>query len=521
MCFSLAIIPSGDVGLRTHENQYSWQLGSDMHQKKLSGSLDTNLDRLKLLFRDDATFVVRSFSSRSAHPLRFSIAYLSGMTDLHVAHQVLKTLMQSDLSDDMPRRALITLIPQCYISAPGINQIMAFGEVLTAILMGDFALFVDGLDKAFVIPSSGYKKRDISKSLTEAPVHGPKESFLEDLDTNLIMVRRKIKNSQLKFLRMTVGTITRTKICICYMDNLVRKDIVSEVKERLNKVDIDGILDSGYLQKLIRDHPYSFFELMNSSEKPDSTAAEILEGRIAIFVDGSPFVLTVPYILTEMAQASEDYYINFFYSSFNRILRVIGIFGSILIPGVYLSITTYHMEILPSSVLISLAEARSGIPFPAWWNLFLTLLVFDLIREATTRMLPHVSDSMSFVGTLVLGSILMDSRIICAPVIIIAGLSGILTLLNMSMSSTIIVMRYTLLLGAAFFGIYGTALLFSLSVLHLVSLRSFSVPYFMNLSRFDDHNSQDIWIRAPWRLMKLRPKIFGSRNPKRQATSDI
>jgi len=507
--------------LRTQEKKDLLQSGDDICQKKLSGSLSKNLDRLRLLFRDDATFMIRSFSSRSAHPIRFSIVYLDGMSDLFIMHQLIKSLMRSDLTEDMPRRELITVIPQCHISDPGVHQIMLVGDVLKALLKGDLVLFVDYLDHAFVVPTNGYRKRDISESLTETPINGPTESFLEDLESNLTMVRRKITSSHLKFVPMTVGTITRTKIYISYMDNLVRKDIVEEVKERLNRVDIDGILDSGYIQELIRDHPYSIFEMINSSEKPDSCAAEILEGRVAIFVDGSPFVLTVPYILAEMTQASEDYYLNFFFASFNRFLRTIGIFGSILIPAVYLSITSYHLEILPYPILISIAQSMEGIPFPAWLNLFMTLLIFDIIREAITRMMPHISESMSFVGTLVLGNILIESRIICAPVIIIAGLSGILTLLNMSMSSTIIVMRYTLLLGAAFFGIYGTALLFSLSVLHLVSLRSFSVPYFMNLSRFDDPNSQDIWSRAPWRLMKLRPKIFGSRNPKRQATSDI
>ena len=295
--------------------------------------------------------------------------------------------------------------------------------------------------------------------------------------------------------------------------------VLKELEKRLNDIDIDGIIDSGYIQELIKDAPFSPFETIGSSERPDVIAAKLLEGRIALFVDGSPFVLTVPYVVAENFQANEDYYNNYIISSINRLIRGITAVTTITIPAIYLSIATYHQEMMPTPMLLSLSASRQDVPIPTALSLFLMLFIFDIIREATTRMPVHISQAISIIGTIILGQAAVEARLVSAPVLIVTALTGITTLINMNFLSAAIIFRNFLLLGAAFLGIYGFLLCFIIMYLHLMSMRSFGVPYMMNVTKVMNYDGQDAWIRAPWWTMTLRPKIIGIKNLVRQSSA--
>jgi spore germination protein KA len=238
----------------------------------------------------------------------------------------------------------------------------------------------------------------------------------------------------------------------------------------------------------------------------------LLEGRIALFVDGSPFVLTVPYVVGENFQSNEDYYNNYILASINRFLRGFTAVITIAIPAIFLAIVTYHQEMLPTPMLLSIISSRQDVPIPTSVSLFLMLFIFDVIREATTRMPSNISQAVSIIGTFVLGQAAIEARLVSAPVLIITALTGITTLMNMNFLSAAIIFRNIILLGASFMGIYGFFICFVLMYLHLMSIRSFGVPYMMSVTMAKNHDGQDAWIRAPWWSMTLRPKIIGVRN---------
>lgn len=377
---------------------------------------------------------------------------------------------------------------------------------------------MDGYDKALVISSKGWQTRSISEPEAAKVVRGPREGFTESIMMNLTMVRRRIKNPDLKLKFKEIGERTHTKTCICYIEGLALESILSELEQRLNKIDIDGIIDSGYIQELIRDAPFSPFETVGSSERPDVIAAKLLEGRIALFVDGSPFVLTVPYVVVENFQANEDYYNNYIFATINRLIRGFNAVFSPCIPAIFLSLVTYHQEMLPTPLLLSISAARQGVPFPTALSLFLMLFMFDILREVGTRMPAPIGQAVNIVGTLVLGQAAVEAKLVSAPVVIITALSGITTLMNMPFIGASIIWRNLLLFGAAFMGIYGFFMVLIVLYMYLISMRSFGVPYMMNVTKVKNHDGQDAWVRAPWWTMTLRPKIIAARNLVRQSS---
>ena len=288
-------------------------------------------------------------------------------------------------------------------------------------------------------------------------IRGPREGFTESIIVNLTLLRRKIKNPELKFRFKDIGIRTNTKICISYIEGLAQESIIRELEKRLDDIHIDGILDSGYIQELIRDAPVSPFETVGSNERPDVTAGKLLEGRIALLSTGSPFVLTVPYMVGENFQSNEDYYNNYILASMNRFLRGFTAVITIAIPSIYLAIVTYHQEMLPTPLLLSIIASRQDVPIPTSVSLFLMWFIFDIIREAITRMPTHISQAVSIIGTIVLGQAAIEARLVSAPVLIITALTGITTLMNMNFLSAAIIFRNIILLVHHLWGYTGSS----------------------------------------------------------------
>ncbi|NLM10350.1 MAG: spore germination protein, partial [Clostridiaceae bacterium] len=345
---------------------------------------------------------------------------------------------------------------------------------------------------------------------------GPREGFTEHIISNISLIRRRIKNPNLKFKFLQLGKQTNTTVCITYIEGVALESVLVELEQRLNRIDIDGILDSGYIQELIEDSPLSTFPTIGYTERPDVVVARMLEGRIAVIVDGSPFVLTVPHIFIENIQVSEDYYDHFIFGSFNRFLRTTASIATISIPAVYLALVTYHQEMIPTQLLITLSASLEGVPLPTSLSLIIMLIIFDVLREAGARMPSAVGQTVNIVGTLVLGQAAVEAQLVSAPVIIITAISGITTLVLPTLIESVVLLRLFLLVLSSFMGLYGYFIGIILIFLHLMSIRSFGVPYMMSITRFKDHDGQDSWIRAPWWSMTLRPKIIGAKNLIRQ-----
>lgn len=505
---------------KTTENKlHNEEIKKDIATKRLNKSLDTNISLFKNIFKDDETFIIREFQNKNLKAARCCIIYIEGMVNIEIVNEnIIQPVLHSDLLDDIESDNLLEELSKKVIVSNNVNLETNVSKMVSSIIYGDTLFLLEGYDKVLVISSKGWQSRSITEPDSSRVVRGPREGFTESILVNLSMVRRKINNPNLKFKFREIGERTNTKTCICYIEGLALEGILSELEQRLDKIEIDGIIDSGYIQELIKDAPYSPFETVGSSERPDVTAGKLLEGRIALFVDGSPFVLTVPYLFVENVQANEDYYNNYIYSSINRLIRGVTAVTSIAIPAAYLSVVAYHQEMLATPLLLSIYASRQDVPIPTSISLFVMLIIFDILREAGTRMPAPIGQTMSIIGTIVLGQAAVEARLVSSPVIIITAITGITTLINMNLVSASIIFRNFLLLGASFLGIYGLFMCLIVMYLHMMSIRSFGVPYMMNVTKARDHDGQDAWIRAPWWTMTLRPKIIAAKNLVRQSS---
>jgi Bacillus/Clostridium GerA spore germination protein. len=381
-------------------------------------------------------------------------------------------------------------------------------------LFSGYVILVLDDTKIYSIAMAGIKDRAVTEAITETVTRGPKESFTESISTNRALIRRKIKNPNLWLENMRIGKMTQTDVSIMYINGIVTDKIVDEVRSRLSRIQIDGILESGYIEELIQDAAYSPFPTMYNSERPDVIAAELLEGKVAILVDGTPHVLIVPALFISFMHSAEDYYQRADISSLIRILRFVGIFIALLGPSLYIAITTFHQEMLPTQLLIGLAAQREGIPFPAFIEALIMEITFEILREAGVRMPRTMGQAISIVGTLVIGQAAVDAGIVSAAMVIVVSITAISSFVvpAMNMSISIRMIRFLLMGLAASFGLYGIILGIFVLVFHLCSLRTFGVPYMSPFGPFIAQDTKDTLLRLPHWAMRKRLRLINQKN---------
>lgn len=486
---------------------------------KLENSLESNIALFKSIFKNDDTLIFRRFENPQNIKISCCIVFIEGMINSEIVNE---NIIQPIIGYTLPNRESnsIDFLQYKLIVSNNVEKTSDLDKMLESIMSGDTLLLMESNAEALIITSKGWKSRSIEEPITETVLRGPREGFTESLLTNLSLVRRKLKTTDLKFEFNVMGERSRTKTCLCYIEGVANEKIIEELKSRLNDICIDGVLDSGMIQELIRDSPFSPFKTIGNSERPDVIAAKLLEGRIALLVDGTPTVLTVPHLFVEIFQSNEDYYMNFYFSSIGRLLRFLSLVISISVPAIYVALVTFHQEIVPTPLIMSIAASRQGIPFPTIIEVLGLLLLFEILREAGTRMPSFIGQSLSIVGALVVGQSAVEARFVSAPIVIITALSGITGLMLPRIKGAIIIIRTVFIILASIIGLYGYLFGICGVLLHLYGLRSFGVPYMSNLMSLEPQELKDTVIRAPWWYMKQRPKLISNRDHKRQSTGE-
>ncbi|WP_240344086.1 spore germination protein [Paenibacillus sp. SYP-B3998] len=459
---------------------------------------------------------------------RFTIAllYMDGLVDTQVVNQsIVHSLLARNRSTWMAEAAARTS-PLLYLQ----DEVLTVGEIgfftnmdhlFDRLMSGDVILLMEGYAEGLNIGAAGWEDRNVSEPTSQAVVRGPMEGFTENIRTNTALIRRKIKDPQLWLHMRAVGTVTKTNVAVMYINHIADEGIVQEVFRRLDKINIDGILESGYIEEFIQDKFWTPFPTVYNSERPDTIAGGLLEGRVAILVDGTPFVLLVPAFFVQFFQSSEDYYQRSDVSSLMRLIRYLAFLIAMLAPSLYIAVTTFHQEMLPTNLLINLAAQREGVPFPAFIEALLMEITFEILREAGVRMPKTVGQAVSIVGTLVIGQSAVEAGVVSAVMVIIVAITAISSFVlpanNISISVRMI--RFVLMGLAASFGLVGIMIgLFAL-MFHLNSLRSFGVPYMSTFAPFSFSNHKDSLFRVPWTRMLTRPMETGKRNKVRQSES--
>lgn len=475
---------------------------SEVHKmEKISKNLNENIRYLKDIFKNDSTFIVRHLETRAGQ--RCCVFFCDGMVSTPVVNDSVVRPVVSWNEKILPGSEIADLKTKV-LFANDIKIAKTFDDAISAILYGDTLLVTEGADMALIINTKGFALRSISEPGGEKIVTGPREGFTEGIMQNTTLIRRRLKSEKLKFSFVSLGTVSKTTCCVCYIDGIADENVVNELKKRLEKVKIDGILNSNYIEENITDRKGSPIELIGKTERPDVVASRLLEGRVALIVDGTPVALTMPYIFIEQFQSAEDYYANPFFSSFSRLVRIMGFFVAISALPVYISLITYHPEMLPSPLLFSISAARDNVPLPTVLEAFALLISFDILREAGKRTPDVIGQTMSIVGALILGQAAVEARFVSAPMIIVVAISGITGLMLPNMRSLITFSRLMLMALSSFMGLYGYifGLLWMMS--YIVSTSSFGVPVIGGKLW-----GEDSFIRVSWSRMKPWGRFIG------------
>lgn len=486
---------------------------SDYEKVFLSGRLEDDIALFKEIFKKDVILRVKKIKARNRVPLDCALVYMDGMVDSEQLNDaVIKPLLVSSPQNDS--QSIAEYIENQVLFARDVKKAQNVAKMLEGILYGEALILIDTQSIGLMVDTKGWRTRGIKEPEEERILQGPREGFEEAALLNIAMLRRKLQTPDFCTEMLRVGRRTATMVFICYLDTLADEKTVNKIKKRIKEIDIDGILDSNYIAEQIRDRKYSIFKTTGSTERPDVVAAKLLEGRIAIIVDGTPVVLTIPYLFSENFQSDEDYYLNFLVSGWGRLLRYICFFLSIGLPAIFIALSTFHKQLLPTSLAIAVLELRGGVPFSPFTEGLILIFIFEILRETGIRMQQSLGHTLSIVGGLVVGQAAVEARIISSPMLIAIALSGIAGLMIPRLKGAVFYLRILLVLLSAVLGLYGFILGFMGIVMYIISLSSFGTDYTISLKRADFQSLKDTFFRAPWKSMKIRP--FFNRNLKRQ-----
>ncbi|MGE5653005.1 MAG: spore germination protein [Bacillota bacterium] len=380
-------------------------------------------------------------------------------------------------------------------------------RVTEAVLRGQVALLKRGDRAALLVAVKGPPTRALGESSLNRTTRGPRVAFTEDLDTNVSLLRRSLPDPQMRLDEITVGRRTKTRVAIAYVDDIAKPEVVRTIKGRISRIDIDGVFASGLIEQMIEDHPFSLFPQMIGTELPSKAASGLLEGRVAIIADGTPFVIVGPAVFASFLQAQEDYNERVWIGNLYAVLRYASLLISLTLPPLYVAMSTYNPELLPLKIATAIALARSGVPFPPIIEALLFELVIDLIREMGLRLPSPLGQTVGVVGGIVLGEASIRAGLVSPAMLVVVVLTTISTyatpIYTMAQSQRIV--RVPLMLLSAVFGIYGLTLGLLAVLAHLCSLEAFGIPYLSPFAPLRYRDLKDTIIRVPWWMMRSRP----------------
>lgn len=493
----------------------------------LSKDIDENIEKIKSELGNPGDLVVNVFEKNNINELKYASIYIETLVDKKSINSMSSNIMelyrQSNPLEVSTPEENFSILRKYSLSFRRTESGSDFDDLINNLLQGRAILLVDGYDKFISIDIYSIEGRYVAEPSTQSVIYGPKEGFIEKTEVNISLVRKRLKTKDLRVENLTLGSMTKTKIKLMYIDKIAKKDIVDEIKRRLNKIKIDAILDGGNIEELIKDDRYSIFPEFLSLEKPDSVAANLLDGKVAIFIDGASFVLTAPAVFAEFLQVSEDYYMHFIVSTFFRIIRYIATLLTIFVPSLYISLITFHQEMIPTPLLISIAAQREGVPFPAFIEAMIMESVFEVLREAGIRMPRVIGPAISIVGALVLGEAAVEAGIVSAFMVIIVSITAIssFAIPNYSLANAVRIMRFVLMVLAGMYGLYGVFMGAIALVLHLCKLKSIGIPYILPIAPKTKYATKDTIIRYPLWLNKTRPAGISGQDLPRVDTDNI
>ena len=428
-----------------------------------------------------------------------------GMCDnLLVTQQVVNPIMTAE---DMPQDASAQM---AYIRdqiSAGIDQkeIYNLDDAITEVLSGVVVLLIDGATVGEAFGVQGFPKRSVEDAQTEVQERGAREAFVESFKDNVALMRRRVRSPVARFEIQEVGVTSKTRVCVCYFADRADKNTVHEVKDRLQKAELDVVLGAGYLRPFLESDVTSMFSSVGSTERPDVACAEMAEGRVVILVDGTPFALVVPYLFLENFQSLDDYNHRPYYSGFIRLLKFLAFVVSIFLPGLYVAVCTFHQEILPTALLYDTAIQESITPFPVMLEAIFIHFIYEIVREAGLRMPKSVGHAVSIVGALVIGDAAVSAGLIAAPMLIVVAMTAISSFVVSKIYYPVSILRFIFMVIGGLTGFYGIVLGFGVLLTNMCAVKSFGTPFTAPVAPLHlGAIIRDFWVRLSWKKLGKR-----------------
>ena len=482
----------------------------------ISKKLNENATYLKDLFKDSSDIVFRELK-KTLGDYAILLVFTDGLINSTIVNEsIIKPINFYDGLNSTSDININTL--QDIILINSLKTTKKFDEVIHSILSGETVLFIDGFEEALLLNTRGWESRAVQESSVESVIRGPKEGFVEDIRTNTAMIRRKLKDPSLKIKGLQMGSRSNTSIAVLYMNDIVNQEVLQCALNKLEKIEIDGIFDTGYIEQFLEGNPWSVFPQMQITERPDKVCGNLLGGRIAILVDGSPDALIFPVGLVQFLQSPEDYYERFIYSNIMRFIRFVGFFIASTFPAIYVAITTFHHDLLPADFVLGIARSRLEVPFPPVIEALLMEGTIELLREASARLPSKIGQTIGIVGALVIGDAAVKAGIISAIMVVVVAITAIGSYIfpHFSTSYSIRFIRLPMILMASTFGAFGIVITWAWLIAHMCKLNSFGHPFLEPFAPINTKAMKDAVFRAPiWDLVSP-PYSASSKNKKKR-----
>lgn len=456
-------------------------------EKNIFAEIDKNLEYMSIKYNVliNSDIVIRDFMLEANNKKHKAfIMYVDGLVDSKLINDfilnplMLKNTANSEYNPDI-KFNIINHISDCLLPQLQVKQTQDFSNIISGINAGNCALFVDSCNTCFNIDVKGFKQRSIETPNNEIVIRGSQEAFNEVVRTNTALIRRLVNNENLVIENIQVGNVSHTNCAVCYMKNITNTDLVSEVKYRINNIDIDYLISSGHLEQLIEDNGKFTLPQLIATERPDKCAYALLDGRVVIIVDGSPYALIAPGIFIDFLSSPEDRNIKYQFANLLKFIRILSYFLTLLLPGMYIAITNFHQELIPTELLFTIVASRESVPMPILFEMLIMEISFELIREAGLRIPSAIGSTIGIVGALILGQAAVDASLVSPILIIIVAVTGLASFAipDFSLAFHCRLLRFGFIILGYMAGFLGIAAGFIIYLLVLCNLKSFGVPY--------------------------------------------
>lgn len=469
----------------------------------LSQSLDENILNIRRILNNTSDLLVNDFEVSG---IKCSLLCLEGMVSTDVISKlILNPLTAVKLPDDVTPPQLFKHFNSRMLLGIDRPVLIFYGDLIQRLMSGFALILVDGMDSALGMGVQGYASRGVQEPSSEGNIYGSHDGFVEIVRSNMSLVRRRIKSPFMRFSLFSVTRISSVDVVVAYMADRVPKSFVEKVKRKLKDMDIEAILSSGYVEPFLNDTKLSFFSGVSVTERPDVFCAKILEGRVGVLIDGTPFALVLPALFIENFQTLDDYAFRPYYTTFVRWIRYLAFFAAVFLPAFYVSTVTFHPELFNHTLLVTLAEAEELTPLPLVLEALFVLVFYEIIREAGVRLPKSVGGAVSIVGGLIIGDAAVAAGIISNPMLLVCAISVTASFVVPSLNQPVTVLRFITVITGGLLGLYGVALTAAVMLVNICSLESSGAPVTSPLSPFTPRSMRDVLTRTGFKQMGGKP----------------